>query len=72
MQDGDLLYEVSGKDLAYFKQLTIHRKNETQKSLLNEQLSGVFKYKREDNFRHLNANVRPHSTNSIARKIERA
>lgn len=72
MQDGDLLYEVSGRDLAYFKRLTIQRRRETQRDTVNEQLCGVFKYKRDDNYRHLSANVRPQSTNGIARRLERA
>lgn len=72
VQDGDLLYEVSGRDLAYFKRLTIQRRREAHRDTVNEQLSGVLKYRREDSVRHLSANIRPQSTNGIARRLERA
>jgi hypothetical protein len=44
VQDGDLVYEISSKDMAYFKRLCEMKKKEADHLKTRESMTGVFKH----------------------------
>ena len=72
MKDGDWTYEISGRDLAYFRRIQLQQRKDHDKEVRESKLTSTQKYRHmEKKNGHMNPNIRPNTVSSILQKFHR-